>query len=344
MTDLSKITNIKKLYSVCESFNEGDYNIYFCNTQYALYNLMIFSIIKSFSKVVEVPHILCGNMEHPYIIEILNNYVELGMINVTYINADIYGSIQPNEVEKYITSFSDDERICLVVISFVNYMISTINNIKEIGEIAHKNKIPLFCDCIYTFGRQVINPNLNNIDAFTTIINDTNLLIIRLDLVKGYDLCNYSIEFQNNDKLINIDNTTYKDITHILSNLTPQKIETRNKKMILLKKHLLQSLKKSANILYYDNIIKNNTVPKNGDIVIFSTNDTNDINYIPIVSFMYFGDSIKIKNLKKREIVANTDTTIFENIGIKKKYLNKIITIILDNATFNDINKFVKIL
>ena len=331
MTNDNWLSNIKKTIAKSMSIND---DIYICNTQYELYNLIIFSMIKAFSLVVKTPYILCSNIEHPYIIEILDKYEKAGMVLLSYINADINGYIQPIEVEKHINSKNGS--ICLVIISLLNYMIGSKNDIKSISELVHKHKIPLFSDCIYSYGRTIPN-QFDLIDLYTICINNIYTLIIKKELLTGYKLYMYHPLFQNNDKMVNL-NYDKHTLSQYFKDTSYPKIINLDKRVLALNKLLLNLIKKKNNVIYYEDIVKNNIIPKDNDIVLFGDNKA-----IPnIMSFMY-NDLTKIKKLKKQNIVVNTDTRLFENIGIKKKFINKIITILLDNATKSDITDFVKL-
>lgn len=348
--NLQKINNIKKIYTNISIFSLNDYNIYFCNTQYELYNLAIFSIIKSFSSVVNIPHIVCSNMEHPYIIEILDNYVSQNIITVSYTIADIYGSTSVNEIETAIKSDT-----CLIIVNFINRIIGTINNIKAIGDLAHKHKIPLFSDCIYIFGRSHFTPLENNIDIFSSKVHQNiYLLVIRKELFIGFKLEAQSIKFQNNsEKLISIDDKIYKLIIQTLGEFQNSKILSKNKKVLTLKKYLYNCLKKNCErtsnvVYYYDDIVKMNTIPKINDIVVLGHHLEDDNKSSScILSFIYISSvaaNIE-KELKKLDcFVPLTNTTLLENMGILKKWAKRVITINLDNCVKADINALLEIL
>ncbi len=135
------------------------------------------------------PHIIISAIEHYSSLECVKDLLEMKEIEVSYVQPTIYGNILPKEVEKEIKY-----NTCLITVMFANNEIPTINNIKEIGAIAHKHKIPLHSDCVQVFGKfKIILPE-HNIDALSASAHKfygprgTGLLILNNDLIEGYKL------------------------------------------------------------------------------------------------------------------------------------------------------------
>jgi cysteine desulfurase len=135
------------------------------------------------------PHIITSAMEHHSIIECINDLVECGEIDVSYVQPTIYGNILPEDVEKEIKP-----NTCLISIMFANNEVPVINNVEEIGSIAHKNRIPMHSDCVQIFGKYKIDVNKNNIDALSATAHKfygpkgVGLLILNNKLIEGYGL------------------------------------------------------------------------------------------------------------------------------------------------------------
>lgn len=135
------------------------------------------------------PHIIVSSIEHHSIIECVKDLEESGDIDVTYIQPTIYGNILAEDVEKEIKT-----NTCLISIMYANNEIPVINNIKDIGKIAHKNRIPLHSDCVQIFGKYKINVEADNIDAVSASGHKfygpkgVGLLIINNALIEGYGL------------------------------------------------------------------------------------------------------------------------------------------------------------
>ena len=135
------------------------------------------------------PHIITSSLEHHSIIECINDLASLDEIEITYIQPTIYGNILPEDVEKEIKP-----NTCLITIMFANNEIPVINNIEEIGAIAHKNRIPVHSDCVQIFGKYKIDLVRNNIDAISASPHKfygpkgVGFLIINNTLIEGYNL------------------------------------------------------------------------------------------------------------------------------------------------------------
>ncbi len=135
------------------------------------------------------PHIICSALEHHSIMECVHDLENIGEIDVTYVYPTIYGNIKPEDVEKEIK-----QNTCLITMMFANNEIPVLTNIKKIGEIAHKNRIPLHSDCVQIFGKYEIDIIKNNIDALSAsghkfyAPKGIGLLILSNALIDGYNL------------------------------------------------------------------------------------------------------------------------------------------------------------
>ncbi len=330
------ILDIKKLYALSELFSLAIYDVYFNKDQYELYNTIIFSMIKAASAVIDMPCIICSNTEHKYIYDILNIYSKLKIVHVVYVNADIYGKTPVENINKEISRLYNNHHICLIITSYVNYMTGAINDIKSITECAHKYNIPVFSDCIYTYLQYPIHPEINDIDIFTTKIKDIYSLTIKKNLITGYNLHLYHPIYSTG---FNLEEPVIKNIIQYLSKISHEDIEKNNHKLSNLQKNLKSAFKKISTIKVYtyDDIIKNNTVPKESSIVLFETEHS-----VPYVfSLMYFTKESQLKKIKAHPLVISTDNNIFTNIGIKEKYLKNIITFCIQNITKKDLKDLI---
>jgi len=135
------------------------------------------------------PHIILSAIEHYSSLECVKDLLELKEIEVSYVQPTIYGNILSKDIEREIKY-----NTCLISVMFANNEIPTINNIKEIGAIAHKHKIPMHSDCVQVFGKFKINLIDQNIDALSASAHKfygpkgIGLLILNNDLIEGYKL------------------------------------------------------------------------------------------------------------------------------------------------------------
>jgi cysteine desulfurase len=135
------------------------------------------------------PHIILSAVEHNASIECAEDLKECGEADVTYVEPTIYGNILPQDVKEAIRP-----NTCLISIMYANNEIPVINNIKEIGEIAHKHSIPLHTDAVQIFGKSRINLEDENIDALSATAHKfygpkgVGVIIVNNLLIEGYNL------------------------------------------------------------------------------------------------------------------------------------------------------------
>jgi cysteine desulfurase len=158
-------------------------------------NFIIRSCVKSFKKMsVEKnmpvkPHIITSSIEHHTSIACLHDLLDYNEIEVTFIDPDMYGIIDPSNVEKEIK-----KNTCLITIMHANNEVPAINNIEKIAKIAHKYNIPMHSDCVQTFGKYQINLKELGIEAISASSHKfygpkgMGLIIISNELYDGYKL------------------------------------------------------------------------------------------------------------------------------------------------------------
>ncbi len=106
-------------------------------------------------------HIITTKIEHHAVLHTCE-YLEKNGFEVTYLDVDEYGMISLGELEKSIK-----DNTILISIMFANNEIGTIQPIKEIGEIAKKNKIYFHTDAVQAFGNVSIDLQELNIDLMS---------------------------------------------------------------------------------------------------------------------------------------------------------------------------------
>ena len=148
------------------------------------------SCVESYRKIRQIkPHIIISSIEHHSILECAKLIEEAGYADVTAIAPNMFGCVLPADVEKAIRP-----NTCLISIMYANNETGSINNIPQIGEIAHSKKIPMHTDAVQIFGKYPIPVEKNNIDAMSVSFHKLygskgiGLLILKNDLIEGYDL------------------------------------------------------------------------------------------------------------------------------------------------------------
>ena len=106
-------------------------------------------------------HIITTKLEHHGILHTCE-YLERHGFEVTYLDVDIYGRVNPVQVERAIRKDT-----ILISVMFANNEIGTIQPIKEIGEIAHEHGILFHTDAVQAFGQVPINVDECHIDMLS---------------------------------------------------------------------------------------------------------------------------------------------------------------------------------
>lgn len=175
-----KPSDLKKVYHIVFTSGASESN-----------NYLLRSVVKSyrFHKKGVIPHIITSAIEHKSIINCAQDLVSMNQIELTIINPDNFGFIDPEDVRKAIRP-----NTCLISIMSANNETGAINNIKKIGEIAHASQVPFHTDAVQTFGKFLISPVEFNVDAFSVSFHKLHgdkgvgLLVIRKQFVDGYKL------------------------------------------------------------------------------------------------------------------------------------------------------------
>lgn len=92
-------------------------------------------------------HIITTQIEHPAVLNPCHFLEKMGA-EVTYVGVDLYGRIDPKEIEKAITS-----RTILITVMHANNEVGTIQPIEEISKIARKHGIIFHTDAAQSVGK-----------------------------------------------------------------------------------------------------------------------------------------------------------------------------------------------
>jgi hypothetical protein len=272
------------------------------------------------------------------VIEILDNNHRRGSVVVTYISPNIYGAVSAPDVEKSIIN----GRTCLIILPALNIATGAINDIGHISTVAHKHKIPLFCDYIGAFGVLPIDPR--KIDAFALDLNYPNLrlLVVKKELIRGYRLYNSATMFQPvSEEHSILDGPTYGLARTIVADVH-KKVNQKSttKRMLGLREHVVKALKSrctatNRRLYFYSAVVETNTTPAPGDVIIFGPGNTHAPHII----------SIMIVKLTKKNKAKTCEVNRlgFEKMGVIDKYIPGIITMGLLSPRLKkeDITKFI---
>lgn len=151
---------------------------------------IIRSVVDSFSDISDVPpHLIVSAIEHKSVLEAVKSLETRGKVEVTYVQPTPTGHILPRDVGAAIRP-----NTCLVCIMHANNETGAINDVAEIGRIAHSKQVPFYTDTAQTFGKFPLNPIAANVDSFCVTFHKLHgppgvaALIIKQQFLQGYKL------------------------------------------------------------------------------------------------------------------------------------------------------------
>jgi len=106
-------------------------------------------------------HLITCVTEHKAILDTARHLEEIGF-KVTYLPVDEFGLVNPEELKSAITN-----QTVLISIMFANNEIGTIQNVEEIGKIAHDNDVLFHTDAAQAIGHIPIDVKKMNIDLMS---------------------------------------------------------------------------------------------------------------------------------------------------------------------------------
>lgn len=106
-------------------------------------------------------HIITSSIEHDAILEPCRRLEKEGY-RVSYLPVDKYGLVNVGDLQNEISHDT-----CLITIMFANNEVGTIQPIKEIADVAHKNNIVFHTDAVQAVGKVPINVNDIGVDLLS---------------------------------------------------------------------------------------------------------------------------------------------------------------------------------
>lgn len=116
----------------------------------------------AFSKMEKGRHIITSQIEHPSVLQTLKYLEKKFRFKITYLPVDKYGMVNPQDVEKEITTDTT-----LISIMHANNEVGTIEPIGEIGKIAKERGIVLHTDAAQSCGKIDVNVEKLNVNLLT---------------------------------------------------------------------------------------------------------------------------------------------------------------------------------
>lgn len=153
-----EIINISRM-KIATMLNCKVNEVYFTSCGSESDNLILKGI--AFANQNKGNHIITTKIEHPAILNTCKFLEKFGF-KVTYLTPKSNGIIDVNELEKSIT-----RNTILISVMYANNEIGTIQEIKEIGNIAQKHGIYFHTDAVQAIGNIRVDVRENNIDALS---------------------------------------------------------------------------------------------------------------------------------------------------------------------------------
>ncbi len=142
---------------VAELINADSHEIVFTSGGTEANNLAIKGIAFKKGK----GHIITSKIEHHSVLDVLK-YLEKKGFDVTYLDVDKYGLVNPDDVKKAIR----DDTI-LITIIFASNEVGTIQPVKEISEIAREKGIPFHTDACMMVGLEKVDVKELGVDMLS---------------------------------------------------------------------------------------------------------------------------------------------------------------------------------
>ena len=146
-------------YEISKYFNIKPEGIYFTSSGSEADNMILKGI--AIANKDKGNHIITSKIEHPAILNTCKFLEEQGF-DVTYLDVNSDGIVDAEELENVIRNDT-----ILISVMYVNNEIGTIQPIKEIAEIAHKNNIIFHTDAVQAIGEIRIDAEEIGIDCMS---------------------------------------------------------------------------------------------------------------------------------------------------------------------------------
>jgi len=122
-------------------------------------NLALFGIARAYREKGD--HLITGATEHHAVLDAARSLEKEGF-RVTYLPADRYGRVSPDQVQKALT-----DRTILVSLMAANNEIGTLHPLEEIGRVVREKGVLFHTDAAQALGRIPLDVNSLNLDLLS---------------------------------------------------------------------------------------------------------------------------------------------------------------------------------
>lgn len=190
-----------------------------------------------------IPHVVMSAVEHKSLLDMAKSMEERGRITLTLVKPTPTGHILPQMVSKAIK-----QNTCLVCVMHANNETGAINDIAEIGRLAHLKNVPFHSDTVQSFGKFPIRPYEMNVDSFCMSFHKfhgppgVGALVVRQDFLQGYEMHPLIYGSQNNGLRGGTENLPGLGASFDALKFTMNGRDEKNRRMVMLKKRIMNGL------------------------------------------------------------------------------------------------------
>lgn len=152
------ISNARRIIKECINASEDD-TILFTSGGTQSNNYALIGIAEIYKN--KGNHIIVTKTEHISVINICKHLENNGFV-ITYLDVDQYGRVDMNQLKNAI-----NDRTILISVAFAEKETGTLQNIKQIGDIAHKYGVLFHTDACAAAGFEIIDVQDMNIDLLS---------------------------------------------------------------------------------------------------------------------------------------------------------------------------------
>jgi cysteine desulfurase len=257
-----------------------------------------------------IPHVVISDIEHKSLHSMVHDLVNRQHIMATFIKPHASGHISPTDINEAIKP-----NTALVVCMHSNNETGAINNIKKIGELAHKKNVPLHCDTVQSMGKVPFDPVKNNVDSFCISFHKLHgppgvgALVVKQQLYYGYKLLPVHYGTQNEGFRGGTENVPGIGASLEALKYTFSGRQAKSTRIFELREYIIQELAKRVPTTTYGNYVAEPQRRPEFEIVFISGTNTTYLPNTLLLSVARRSKEIcnaKLKNsLEKKGIVIS---------------------------------------
>lgn len=238
---------------------ENELEIIFCSSGTEADNLAIKGVALALKD--KGKHIITSKIEHSAVLRSCEYLEKHHDFNVTYLDVDHNGFVNPKDVKEAINSDT-----ILISIMMVNNEIGTIEPIKKIGEIAEKNNVYFHTDAIQAAGHLELDVNDLKVNLLSLSAHKFNgpKGIGALYIQEGIKLISQmSGGSQENHRRASTENVPAIVGMGKAAEITHKRMKKNNKKLQKLRDKLISGIEKNIDNVFLNGPRKNKRINNN---------------------------------------------------------------------------------